>query len=77
MPRYQGDSSAEEQDRTGVSKEQGRLNDTANSRAVKAFGAIAFLPPLSYDTIIARSRGSNKVKRYQLFNCFSVLTLDR
>ena len=67
MPRYQGDSSAEEQDRTGVSKEQGRLNDTANSRAVKAFGAIAFLPPLSYDTIIARQMRQNKAKLGKVF----------
>ena len=67
MPRYQGDLSAEEQDRTGVSKEQGRLNDTANSRAVKAFGAIAFLPPLSYDTIIARQMRQNKAKLGKVF----------
>lgn len=59
--------SAEEQDRTGVSKEQGRLNDTANSRAVKAFGAIAFLPPLSYDTIIARQMRQNKAKLGKVF----------
>ena len=68
MPRYQGDSSAEEQDRTGVSKEQGRLNDTANSRAVKAFGAIAFLPPLSYDTSITRNCVQFNAKGCKVFS---------